>query len=579
VILLDGQNLTVSRPDKDLFRDLCVTVNTGDRVGILGINGTGKSTLLRVLTRTQEPQEGNLLLGKDTKISFLDQTAELPEGTVAEVVGDSWEAQAALSRLGMGNHLDRSTNELSGGEAKRVALARVLATPCDLLILDEPTNHLDLDAIDWLTSHLLSLRSGLLLVTHDRHMLDAVCTKMLELDRGSGFFHLGNYASYLEAKSQREVDVKKAANIRRNLAKKELEWLRRGAPARTSKPKARIASATKLIEQKDEGPARPSDLHLEFPTPRLGDVVVELDQISMPSETGLLFEGVDLKLDPRERLGILGPNGAGKTTILDVIAGRREPKSGIRKVGSTVQIGYYDQHSTDLDMNARAREFVAGPHRDPDWTDARLLESFWFDKDSQWAQLHTLSGGERRRLQLLHVIAQKPNVLLLDEPTNDLDVETLRALEDFLEDWPGAVVVVSHDRAFLERVVSDALVIDGQGFVGRWPGGFGAWDQQRRDSSDVVKTKKKTKKTATENNKKVARSASTLNFLRKDVEKLIKKLEKKKSKLQAELNKSLEDHEQLAKIGADLAEVETKISDAEEEWLELEAEREESLSS
>lgn len=573
-ILLDAQNLTVSRPDKDLFRDLCVTVNTGDRLGILGINGTGKSTLLRVLTRGQVPEGGELLLSKGTTISFLDQTAELPDALVKEVVGDSWEAQAALSRLGMGNHLDRSTKELSGGEAKRVALARVLATPCDLLILDEPTNHLDLDAIDWLTSHLQQFRGGLLLVTHDRHMLDAVCTKMLELDRGSGFFHQGNYASYLDAKAQRISEVESAENIRLNLAKKELAWLRRGAPARTTKPKARIAAANAMLDHKVKKAARPSDLHIDFPTPRLGDIVVELDNISMPSETGTLFEQVTLKLDPRERLGILGPNGAGKTTILDVIAGRREPLTGTRKVGTTVQIGYYDQHSTDLDLNARAREFVAGPHRDPDWTDARLLESFWFDKDSQWAQLSMLSGGERRRLQLLHVIAQKPNVLLLDEPTNDLDVETLRALEDFLEDWPGAVVVVSHDRAFLERVVTDALVIDGDGFVGRWPGGFGAWDAERRAKSENQPKKAKAKNTSKRTAKKSGRSASTLNHLRKEEEKKIAKLEKQKTRLQNQLTEFIDDHVRLGEVGAELAEVESKIAAAEEAWLELESERE-----
>ena len=575
MIVLDAQNLSLSLAGKQLFEDLSFTINNHDRLGVLGINGTGKSTLLNVLSGTRELDSGTLIIPDGTRVEFLNQNPDLRPGKIIDAVDDSWEAQAALTRLGMGEHFERNTDELSGGEEKRVALAKALTTPSDLLILDEPTNHLDLDAIDWLTEFLQKRRGALILVTHDRHMLDDVTTKMLELDRGSGFFHLGNYSSYLEAKQTRQEQVEKAETIRRNLAKTELAWLRRGAPARTSKPKARIAAAEEMINHKVEEVARPADLHLNFPTPRLGDIVVELEDVAMSTEHGTLFSGVELRLDPRERLGIVGPNGAGKTTLLDLIAGRREPETGTRKEGTTVKIGYYDQHSTDLDLTCRVKEFVAGPDREPDWTDAKLLESFWFDKSAQWAQLSELSGGERRRLQLLHIIAQKPNVLLLDEPTNDFDIETLRALEDFLEDWPGAVVTVSHDRAFLERVVADALVIDGKGFVGRWPGGFGAWDIERRNQANPKKKKQKAKATpGTKTSGDKPRSASTLRHLLKESEKLQAKLAKRKDDLAKQLEEAGDDYEALGTIGAELGEIETQISAAEETWLELESERE-----
>ncbi len=575
MIVLDAQNLSLSLAGKQLFEDLSFTINNHDRLGVLGINGTGKSTLLNVLSGTRELDSGTLIIPDGTRVEFLNQNPDLRPGKIIDAVDDSWEAQAALTRLGMGEHFERNTDELSGGEEKRVALAKALTTPSDLLILDEPTNHLDLDAIDWLTEFLQKRRGALILVTHDRHMLDDVTTKMLELDRGSGFFHLGNYSSYLEAKQTRQEQVEKAETIRRNLAKTELAWLRRGAPARTSKPKARIAAAEEMIAHKVQEVARPADLHLNFPTPRLGDIVVELEDVAMSTEHGTLFSGVELRLDPRERLGIVGPNGAGKTTLLDLIAGRREPETGTRKEGTTVKIGYYDQHSTDLDLTCRVKEFVAGPDREPDWTDAKLLESFWFDKSAQWAQLSELSGGERRRLQLLHIIAQKPNVLLLDEPTNDFDIETLRSLEDFLEDWPGAVVTVSHDRAFLERVVADALVIDGKGFVGRWPGGFGAWDIERRNQANPKKKKQKAKATpGTKTSEDKPRSASTLRHLLKENEKLQAKLAKQKESLTKQLEEAGDDYEALGTIGAELGEIETQINAAEEAWLELESERE-----
>ncbi len=593
MILIDADAVTMSRPDRDLFRDVSVTVRTGDRLGVVGINGTGKSTLLRVLAGRQEPEGGTITFGRNVRVVMLDQDAPLPKGTVLEAVMEAdgveqWEAESVLTRLGMGEHFQRATDALSGGEVKRVGLAKALVTPSDLLILDEPTNHLDLDGIEWLEDWLSAYRGALLLVTHDRHVLDRVTTRMLELDRGSAFVHEGNYADYLEAKSERAEAAAAADTIRRNLARSELEWLRRGAKARSSKPKYRVEAAKALIAQKLEGPARPSQLHMEFGMPRLGDVVVELEGVTAVAPDGrTLFDDIELRLDPRERLGIVGPNGAGKTTLLDFMAKRRTPKRGTVTWGSTVRLGYYTQQSEELDPNARVREVIAGPHRQPDWTDARLLESFWFDADAQWAEVHTLSGGERRRLQLLTILASKPNVLLLDEPTNDLDLETLRALEDFLEDWPGAVVVVSHDRAFLERVVADALIIDGEGNAGRYPGGYNAWDEHRRATAKTgaakssgggqgskSTTSKAGAKGDTRTKAKSGRSSSTLGHLIRETEKAIARLDRSKTKIQADLEAAGSDHVKLTELGIALANVESELAEHEERWLELSEERE-----
>jgi ABC transport system ATP-binding/permease protein len=577
VILVDAREVTVSRPDRPLFAELSVTISAGDRLGVVGINGTGKSTLLRVLAGERDPDSGEVRVGRGVRITFLDQQAPLPPGTVRQVVGGEWEGEAVLTQLGMGGHLDRPTDQLSGGEARRVALARVLVQPADLLVLDEPTNHLDLDAVAWLEERLARHRGGLVLVTHDRHVLDRTTTRILELDRGRGHVHEGGYAGWLEARAEREVAAAGAEAIRRNLARSELAWLRRGAPARTSKPRARVEAATALVEARPEGPARPAELALEFPTPRLGDVVVELHGATVSAPDGrLVARDLDLLLDRRERLGIVGPNGAGKTTLLEVLAGTRAPEAGQVVHGSTVRLGYYRQQGPDLDPMARAREVVAGPHRAPDWTDARLLESFWFPKDAHYAPVGTLSGGERRRLQLLTVLAAKPNVLLLDEPTNDLDLETLRALEDYLEDWPGAVVVVSHDRALLERVVTDVLVVDGAGSAARWPGGFAAWEAAWRAAAagPSARTAQARPAKAARDRPSAGRSASTLGHLIREVEKDLARLERRRANLADELDRAGGDHVALARVGAELAAVDTEIGAAEERWLALAEERE-----
>jgi ATP-binding cassette subfamily F protein uup len=589
VILVDLDRVTMTRPDRPLFRDLSLTVSSGDRLGIVGLNGCGKSTLLSVLTGAASPEAGTVRNGRGVRIAALTQRPDLPAGSVLTAVEggaeQAWEAAAVLDHLGMSELSDRDTTGLSGGQAKRVALARTLVADSDLLVLDEPTNHLDIDAVAWLEERLAAYRGGLVLVTHDRHVLDRVTTQILELDRGKAYLHEGGYSGYLEGRAEREEKAASDESSRRVLARKELAWLRRGAPARTRKPKARIESATAVVEGRPEAAARQGIPDLHLGTPRLGDKVVELHDVGFAHpDRPPLFEHLDLLLDNRERLGIVGPNGVGKSTLFDLIAGRREPSSGRVVTGPTVQLGYYDQTEITLDPTRRVRDTLVGDHRQPDWRDAALLESFWFDADAQWAPVGLLSGGERRRLQLLLVLAAKPNVLLLDEPTNDLDLDTLRVLEEFLDDWPGALVVVSHDRAFLERTVTDVLVMDGHTPVGRRPGGYAAWEDERRArrvrgravaaspaNRRIRPPEQAGPARSTQRDPSPARSPSTLRRLMRDAEKDVARLDRRREKLEAELAEkaAIADHTELRTLGDALAAVTTELAVAEETWLAL----------
>jgi len=597
VILVDAADLAASRPGKPLFAGLSVTVASGDRLAVVGINGSGKSTLLGVLAGTVEPEAGTIHRGRGARVVALDQAAILPEGTVRRAVGDTWEAEALIDRVGMGALADADVRTLSGGQAKRTALARALAavgesTESDLLILDEPTNHLDIDAIAWLEERLAAFRGGLVLVTHDRHVLDRLTSRILELDRGRGHVHEGVYASYLEARAERAEREATAERKRRNLARAELAWLRRGAPARTRKPKADVAAARALADARPDPAGRAGELPLAdlVATPRLGDTVLELHGVTdRYGGAQPLFDGVDLLLGPGERLGVVGVNGSGKSTLLDLLAGRRQPRSGRVVRGSTVRIGYYDQRGIDLPLEQRVREVVAGPTRQPDWTDAALLERLWFDDDAQWAPVRLLSGGERRRLQLVMVLRQGPNVLLLDEPTNDLDLDTLRALEDMLDSWPGTLVVVSHDRAFLERTVEDVVVLDGRGRVGRVPGGYAAYEAQRRSARQrgraaVVAGAAAGTRMATARgggragrpprSRSERRTPSTLRHLLGRAEGDMARLQDRQATLEAELAAAMGDHVALACVGEELTAVTDELAACEERWLALAEEAE-----
>jgi len=598
VILIDAQGLKASRPNRPLFDDVSFTLSDGDRVGVVGLNGCGKSTLLRILSGDYRPDAGVVRNGRGARIGVLAQQPVLPEGSVRSAVGEDWRADAMLDKLGMTGLHDAQTNELSGGQQKRVALAALLVSEWDALILDEPTNHLDLDAIAYLEEWLANYRGGLILVTHDRHVLDRVTNKVLEIDRGHAYMHVpagrnagSGYAAYLAARIDREEKAVTAEQRRKNLARTELAWLRRGAPARTTKPKARIEAATALIARRPEAAARSGELGLSLGNQRLGSKGVELHGIgfSWPANANgepgaIVLNQFDHELEPGDRLGIVGPNGAGKSTLLDLISGRLKPTHGQIDIGSTVKIGYYDQLGRDLNVNQRVREAVAGDKGDPSVEDNQLMRQFWFDGDAQFAPISTLSGGERRRLQLLLTLIEQPNVLLLDEPTNDLDLDTLRALEDYLDEWPGIVVVVSHDRVFLDRTVIDVLALDGHGGAAVVPGGVAGWLKNHNASpTHQIAAAQRGKLIAqdapvatTTNSAKVkpAKSASTLKRLLTQAEKTLAQANAAEQKIAEELSQAGGDHTALARISANLANAQTKVAAAEETWIALAAEAE-----
>jgi ATP-binding cassette subfamily F protein uup len=503
--------------------------------------------------------------------------------------------------LGVQPLFERRTDELSGGQAKRVALATILShdreDAPDLLILDEPTNHLDLEAIEWLEARLAATPSALVLVTHDRHALDRLTavdgsagagagppgvSRVVELDGGRAFVHhaavwSSAYATYLDARAARVEQELQQESTRKILARKELAWLRRGAPARSTKPKARLRSANEIVSggPRDAG-VRSGDLDLRLGTTRLGNQVVELERVAQRFGDHEVFSDVELLIEPGARLAVVGPNGSGKSTLLDVIAGRTEPAAGLVRRGSTVVVGFADQHASELDPDAVVRNLVAGPHRDPDHRDRVLLERFWFDSTAQYAPVRMLSGGERRRLHLVMVLATEPNLLILDEPTNDLDLDTLRALEDFLDDWPGALVVASHDRAFLDRVADHVLAIDGGGLVRRVPGGVSGWLAGRhtvtaakprgRSGARSVPGPDASKPTGT--SVAAQPSKSTIGRRIRETEQAMTRSERRIGQLTERLAGAT-DHVALAQLGSELAESQAELDALERRWLEL----------
>lgn len=597
MILVDAAGISASRPERPLFHDLDLTVAAGDRLGVVGVNGAGKSTLLRVLAGADDPETGIVRRGRGVRVAALDQRAELPHGSAAEAVGIGWRGEAVLDRLGLGAQLAAGVETLSVGQRKRVALAKTLVAPADLLVLDEPTNHLDLDAIEWLERELVRFRGGLVIVTHDRRLLDRLANRILELDRGRAHLHAGGYAVYLAARAERAARASAAEAARRNLARRELAWLRRGAPARTRKPKTRLAAAATVIGSPAADPARrpqarpdaapsaevPGRLDLDLAAagpkpPRLGDQVIELHGVEVgypPAEP--LVRDLDLLVDRGARLGLVGPNGAGKSSLLDVMAGSRAPSRGRVVIGPTVRIGYHDQQGADLDPAQPVFEAVAGDGADPGGQMAALLERFWFDADAQRAPIGLLSGGERRRLQLVITLAAAPNVLLLDEPTNDLDLDTLRALEDFLDGWPGAVIAASHDRAFLDRTVEEVVVLDGSGRAGPWPGGYGAWleHRRRRGARPGGRSERPPSDGSRRRSPPSGRSASTIRRELAEAERDSARWQRQAVELADQMKAAAGDHETLACLGRELAEAEEARVTAEERWLELSVELDE----
>ncbi len=478
---------------RPLLDDVSLGIGAGERVGIVGRNGDGKTTLLRVLTGLEEPDAGRVSRSRGLLIGYLRQGDELEDShTVREAVlggraDHEWAADPAMRdvvrEMLAGVDLDRAVVGLSGGERRRCSLAALLLEDHDLVVLDEPTNHLDVEAVAWLAEHLVARSSALVVVTHDRWFLDAVCQATWEVHDGAVDTYEGGYAAFVLAKAERQRQAAAVETKRRNLVRKELAWLRRGPPARTSKPKFRADAANALIE--DEPPPRDRLELQRFATQRLGKDVVDVEDVDLARGERRLLAHATWRLGPGDRVGIVGVNGAGKTSVLGLVAGEIAPAAGRVRHGRTVALAHLGQHLDELDPAARVLDTIESDARvtrtaDGDISASAMLERFGFTGDRLTSRLGDLSGGERRRFQLLRLLLDEPNVLLLDEPTNDLDIETLNVLEDFLDGWPGTLVVVSHDRYFLERVTDSTWALLGDGQISMLPRGVEEYLERRR---------------------------------------------------------------------------------------------------
>jgi ABC transport system ATP-binding/permease protein len=558
-ILIDLEKVTLQGSDRAIFEDLTMTISSGERIGVVGINGVGKTTLLNIVAGVVAPDSGYIRRGRDVRVQFLPQIPSLPIGTVRETLGAGWQVDAVLDRLAMLDAVDTPTNELSGGQLKRVALARVFAEPSEVLILDEPTNHLDLHAIEWLEQQIMDYPGAIVLVSHDRFLLDRVTNRMIEIDRGKTYIHAGGYSRLLEAQADRETHAATAEQVRKNLARHELAWLRRGAKARSTKPQARIDAAKRLLAQRPEAAARSGTIEFGLDAPRLGNTVIKAHHMGFSYEPEkVILRDVDVDLGPGDRVGVVGANGSGKSTFVKLLAGRLEPTTGTIKTGPTVVSSYLDQGAGDFDLDATVQELVAGPQGIPgSLEDVALMKRFWFTGALPVTKAKELSGGERRRLQLLLALAARPNVLFLDEPTNDLDLETIRLLEEFLSQWPGTLVVVSHDRTFLSRTTDRLLEVHKDGLIADVPGGIDAWIARAMSGSSSPAT--------ADGN---ASGSLPRGRQLRDAEKNVTRLERRKVTLTKKLLET-NDHVAQTTLGDELADVQKALHTAEEFWLSL----------
>jgi ATP-binding cassette subfamily F protein uup len=536
-MIITIENFAKSYGEKQLFQGVDFSMDAGDKVGIVGINGTGKSTFLKTIAGLTPVDEGSMVTKKGLRIEYLAQDKIFePENTVLMEVFrgmtplmqalrgyelalaesaqhpedkrvqqeimtytakidelDGWQIESAaktvLMKLGIGDYTEKA-GTLSGGQQKRLALATALIQPCDLLLLDEPTNHLDSESIVWLEEYLKGQKCAVLMVTHDRYFLDHTATKILELDKGKAYTYSGNYSEFLEQKAARIEREQASEQKRQNFLRNELKWLRRGAQARSTKQKARIERYEEVKNQSvdlDRG-----TVEIGLAGSRLGRTVIELDHVHYEVDGRTIIKDFSYTLLRNDRVGILGPNGTGKSTLLNILAGRLQPTSGTVTIGQTVKIGYFTQRSVEMDERLRAIEYIQEAAHHITLADgtrisaSQLMERFLFPGDLQWTPISRLSGGEKRRLYLLRVLMEEPNVLLLDEPTNDLDLETMSVLEAFIDDFCGAIVFVSHDRFFVDRLADKVFVYESDGSLTMYAGGYSYYQEKLAAKAAVL---------------------------------------------------------------------------------------------
>lgn len=492
-MLLSAEHLSINFGSRQLLDDVNFYLNEGDKVGVIGINGTGKSTFLKVLSGVTEPDGGTISRNPNVQVSLLPQNPAMEESaTVLEQVFlhfpaefrelNEYEAKAMLNRLGITDFAQK-VGTLSGGQRKRVALAAALIHPADVLILDEPTNHLDSEMVAWLEDWLRRFKGGLVMVTHDRYFLERVVNHITELSRGKLYHYEANYSKYLELREQRAEMVEASERKRQSILRVEREWIMRGCKARTTKSKERIQRYEALLNQ--EAPETDEAVQMAAASSRLGKKIIELRDVSKAFDGRPIVSRFSYNLLRGDRIGIVGRNGAGKSTLLHLMAGELAPDSGTVEVGATVKIGHFSQEGRELDLNQRVYDFIhdiADEVRTDEGTFSanQMMERFLFPGDLQSVPIGRLSGGERRRLYLLSVLMEAPNVLLLDEPTNDLDVTTLSILEDYLLGFPGPILAVSHDRFFLDKLAESIFEVRGDGEIHRFTGNWTDWQAKRR---------------------------------------------------------------------------------------------------
>ena len=484
--LFTMENITKSYTDRILLDDVGFSINENEKIGVIGVNGMGKSTLLKVVAGIEEADAGKISMGNQVKICYLPQTPVFTPGTTilqAAVGGnmEEWnrwtieaDARSMLNQLGFADY-EEKVEHMSGGQKKRVALVNALLTPADILILDEPTNHLDNAMSEWLENYLISFRGAVLMVTHDRYFLDRIATRIVEVDKGKLYSYPGNYAKFVELKEERQNMALATERKRKSLLRTELEWLHRGARARSTKQKAHIDRIQAMQEMKDIQEEK--QVLLTSTASRMGNKTIELSDISKSYGNHLLIRDYNYNFLKNDRIGIIGPNGCGKTTLLKIINGIVKPDTGTIEIGQTIRIGYFSQENEYMDDSMKVIDYVkeAGEYiqtSDGRITASQMLERFLFEGAIQWSKIEKLSGGEKRRLYLLRILMSAPNVLILDEPTNDLDIQTLTILENYLDGFDGIIIVVSHDRYFLDRTVRRIFAFEGEGAIRQYEGGY-----------------------------------------------------------------------------------------------------------
>ena len=623
--LITLENISKSYSEKILANNVSLGINEGEKIGLIGVNGTGKSSFLKIVAGVEEPDEGTVTKGNRVRIEYLAQTPDYDDNaTVLEQVfkGNSeemrilreyeellekidkgevkendserliklqgkidalnlWdmesEAKNVLTKLGITNFEEKVGN-LSGGQKKRIMLAAALITPCELLILDEPTNHLDNETISWLEEYLNSRKGALLMITHDRYFLDRVTNRILELDRGRLFSYDGNYSVFLEKKMERIAIEKASEEKRQNLMRKELAWVRRGAKARTTKQKARLQRFDELVNQ--EGFIENENIEISVMGTRLGKKIIEIEHLNKRFGDKKIVDDFNYIVLRSDRIGIVGPNGIGKSTLMGMIEGKVKPDSGEIIKGETVKIACFSQEDTHMHPEMRAIDYIkeAGEYLQTATgeriTASQMCEKFLFDGTLQWTMIGMLSGGERRRLHLLRVLMEAPNVLLLDEPTNDLDIETLNRLEDYLDDFGGVVITVSHDRYFLDRVCNKIFSYEGNGKIDIYTGNYG--DYLLSKEEEAVNNKEK--EVAVDKNKKESsvdknkNKGKVLKFSFKEqrefetIDEEIMTLEEKIEELDSLMAKHASEYGRLQELIEEKANVEEELAFKYERW-------------